>query len=155
MATPTFILPDELGMAGYQYIASPTLYAGQLVEAGLTASGEMQAGLFVRLYNHADTLETVFGPEIELKPNVYTETSWQIPNTQGQPIAEIGLAFEGKGGTVYLDYLTWAGAPDVILTPAFWSGFAQGPTAGVAAGVGECGRYLGKLVAAAVPARPE
>jgi hypothetical protein len=119
VATPTFILPDELDMAGYQYIASPTLYPGQQVKAGLTASGETSGRLFVRVYNHADRLDTVYGPEIELKPNAYTEVSWLIPNTHGQPIAEVGLAVDGEGGHVYLDYLTWVGAPDVTFTRPF------------------------------------
>ena len=114
--TPTFILPEELDMAGYQLIASPTLYSGQLVEAGLTASGETIGKLFIRVYNREDRLETVFGPAIDLKPNAYTEASWLIPDTHGQPIAEIGLAVESRSQTVYLDFLTWSGPPDVTLT---------------------------------------
>ena len=127
VATPTFILPEELKMAGYQYIASPTLYSGQTVAAGITASGLAIGKLFFRVYNQEDALETVYGPAIDLKPHEYTETSWRIPDTQGQPIAEIGLALESRSGTAYLDYLTWSGAPETTFTRPFGAADFQKP----------------------------
>jgi hypothetical protein len=47
------------------------------------------------------------------------EFTWRIPDTAGAPIAEIGIEIGSEkraDGTVYLDYLTWDGAPDVTLT---------------------------------------
>ncbi len=122
VATPTFILPDELGMEGYPYIASPTLYSGQMIRTGMTATEAFLGRLFIRAYDRDDELETLYGPEINLNPDAYTETSWLTPNTHGQPIAEVGLEFQGATGTVYLDYLTWRGAPEVILTRPFGTG---------------------------------
>ena len=42
--------------------------------------------------------------------------SWQIPETDGAPIGSIGLELQATSavqGTIYLDYLTWDGAPSV------------------------------------------
>ena len=65
----------------------------------------------------------VYGPELALTVQVYTETDWIIPNTHSQPIAEIGFECKCKveSGVVYLDYLTWDGAPHVTLTRPFGS----------------------------------
>ncbi len=115
-STPTFILPDELGMEGYELLASPTLYAGQTVHVGLSADHSTRVRLFIRLYNAQDELDTVRGPELTLEPHDYAQSQWRIPDTKGQPIAEIGLECAGAGGTVYVNYLTWDGAPDVKLT---------------------------------------
>ena len=45
---------------------------------------------------------------------------WRIPDTGSYPIYEIGIEVEsreaaGTDGMLYLDYLTWDGAPDVTL----------------------------------------
>ena len=115
-STPTFILPDELGMKGYELLASPTLYSGQKVKAGFTADQDSAVRLFIKVYNESDQLDVIYGPDEAGAANVYIETEWVVPNTHGQPIAEIGLAFNGEPGYAYLDYLTWDGEPDVVLT---------------------------------------
>ncbi|NIM96013.1 MAG: ADP-ribosylglycohydrolase family protein [Anaerolineales bacterium] len=116
-ATPTFILPEELEMVGYALVASPTLYSGQLVRVGLCADRDVKVVLFVRVYDEEDALTKVDGPEIVLEPDEYAELEWRIPDTGGQPIAEIGLECQGDPGcTVYLDYVTWDGVPNVRLT---------------------------------------
>jgi ADP-ribosylglycohydrolase len=118
-STPTFILPDELGMEGYKLLASPTLYSGQKVNAGFTVDQETSAKLFIRVYNQDDKLEIVYGPKEECAAETYTEIEWIIPNTHSQPIAEIGFEISGDSGNMYLDYLTWDGAPEVVLTRPF------------------------------------
>jgi len=123
ISTPTFILPEELKMAGYKLLASPTLYSGQKVRAGLSAEQVTSLQLFIKVYNKDDQLEVVYGPEVVLTANAYTETEWIIPNTHSQPIAEVGFVCKCKGesGVEYLDYLTWDGAPHVTLTRPFGS----------------------------------
>lgn len=116
ISTPTFILPSELKMEGYKLLASPTLFAGQKVLAGFSADQATKLKLFIKVYNKDDELELVYGPEIALKEKSFTETEWVIPNTHSQPIAEVGFECEANSGTIYLDYLNWEGAPDVILT---------------------------------------
>jgi ADP-ribosylglycohydrolase len=120
VATPCFILPEELDMEGYELVASPSLYSGQIARAGLSTEREIRVRPFIRHYNLEDSLDTIYGPETTLEPGGYTEITWRIPDTGSQPIADIGLDCAGVGenskGTVYLDYLTWDGEPDVVLT---------------------------------------
>lgn len=116
ISTPTFILPDELKMEGYKLLASPTLYSGQKVRAGFNAEQDTNLKLFIKVYNQDDTLDMIYGPEVALLKNAYTETEWIIPNTYSQPIAEIGFECKAEIGTIHLDYLTWDGEPNVIFT---------------------------------------
>ncbi len=108
-------------------LASPTLYGGQTACLGLSADHATRIQMFVRLYNAQDELLTVHGPELSLEPNDYAQSQWQVPDTRGQPIAEIGLECTGAGGTVYVDYLTWDGAPDVRLTRPTGGEFHRDP----------------------------
>jgi ADP-ribosylglycohydrolase len=123
VATPTFIPPEAIDMPGYSLLASPTLYAGQTVRAGIAAdeSNEMPAlcRLYIRTYGADDKPVRTYGPEVVLEAGAAHAFEWRIGDTAGAPIAEIGLELGGeKGvqGTVYLDYLTWDGAPDVVLS---------------------------------------
>jgi len=127
ISTPTFILPDELNMEGYKLLASPTLYAGQKVSAGFSAEQAASLKLFIKVYNKEDQLEVVYGPEVSLTADAYTETEWIIPNTHSQPIAEVGIECKGESGIVFLDYLTWDGAPHVTLTRPFGSNERREP----------------------------
>ncbi|MBW8012860.1 MAG: ADP-ribosylglycohydrolase family protein [Chloroflexi bacterium] len=115
-STPTFILPDELNMEGYKFLASPTLYSGQKVIAGFSAEQATNVKLFIKVYNKEDKLDLIYGSEVTLTSGVFIETEWQVPNTHSQPIAEVGFECKGESGIVYLDYLTWEGEPNVILT---------------------------------------
>jgi hypothetical protein len=116
--SPTFILTSELKMEGYKLLASPTLYSGQNLTAGLSAGQESTVKLFIKVYNKDDKLDIVYGPEMALTKGEYIETEWTMPNTHSQPIAEIGFECESEGGpgVIYLDYVTWDGEPKVTLT---------------------------------------
>ena len=53
-----------------------------------------------------------------MAPGAERELSWRVPETGNQPIAYIGIEITGENGasgTVYLDWLTWDGAPDMRL----------------------------------------
>jgi len=115
--TPTFVLPTELGMKGYQLLASPTLYAGQKISFGVKAEEKFNGRLIIHHYNTKDELELLEGPEIILSAGEYKELSWDVPDVKNQPIAEIGVC--SSSGTVYLDYLTWSGIPSVTFTRPF------------------------------------
>jgi hypothetical protein len=104
-------------MPGYTLVASPTLYAGQTVRAGLSADENTTVQLFIRAYNENDELAQIDGPIVPLEAGAYSEAAWVVPATGSQPIAEIGLTYAGDTAvTVYLDSLGWEGAPDVTLT---------------------------------------
>ena len=116
ISTPTFILPTELDMPGYKLLASPSLYAGQTVHAALTTEHPTTINAFIKVYNSADQLTIIPGPDVKLTPNTPAELEWTIPDTHSQPIAEIGFEFGEAAGNFYLDYLTWVGEPDIVLT---------------------------------------
>ncbi|MGE5224826.1 MAG: ADP-ribosylglycohydrolase family protein [Omnitrophica WOR_2 bacterium] len=122
VATPTFILPGDLKMPGYALYASPTLYPGQAIRAGLQAgennTTELECRLFVSHYAAGDILETVYGPELKLHPGETLEPAWTLPDFGGYPIARVGLEVAPDPSVesiLYLDYLTWDGVPDVEL----------------------------------------
>jgi hypothetical protein len=123
VATATFIPPEAIDMPGYRLIACPTLYPGQSVQAGVAADlgnkTPVTCRLYVRIYGARDELASIYGPETSLEPGAEHQFEWRIEATGGAPIAEIGLesgVAQWADGSVYLDYLTWKGAPDVLLT---------------------------------------
>ena len=95
-STPTFILPSEMDMTGYSLVASPTIYPGQLLKAKLSAAAKTQVQLFVRAYNKKDELTQIEGPQFDLEAGEYATVTWVVPPTEGQPIAEVGLAYAGE-----------------------------------------------------------
>ncbi len=139
----TFIPADLGDMGHYDLLASPSLYPGQTVKAAVQADASntdpVMARLYVRVYEAAgtakfsvgpealkameqavDALTRIYGPEVILAPDAQHDFTWVMPETEGRPIAEIGIEIapvEGfvSQGSVYLDYLTWDGAPNVRL----------------------------------------
>jgi ADP-ribosylglycohydrolase len=123
VATPTFVPPEAIDMPGYRLLASPTLYPGQTVRAGVMADAEnelpVSCRLYVRAYGEDDGLVRMYGPEADLEPGGDHVFEWRVEGIPGAPIAEIGVELSSEvraDGTLYLDYLTWDGAPDVVLT---------------------------------------
>ena len=123
VVTSTFIPEHAATMPGYQLLASPTLYPGQTVRAGVMADEGNGMGvtcrLYLRSYGAGDKLVRTLGPEIVLKAGDSHEFEWTIGDMGGTPIADIGLEIASEtraDGTIYLDYLTWDGEPDVTLT---------------------------------------
>jgi ADP-ribosylglycohydrolase len=128
VSTPTFTPSKEVATyfekRGYSLLASPALYPGQTVHAGIWADeanpGPVTCRLQTRVYQGPDDqLVTVHGSPVELAPGVYHELLWKIEETGGNPIASIGIEIASESradGMVYLDYLTWSGAPTTVLT---------------------------------------
>jgi len=113
--TPTFIPRDSLDMAGYGLMASPTLYPGQRVYAGLISPKNMHLNFYIGIYDGNDRFKIIPGPEFKLPPEEFCEVYWTIPDTGGAPIVEIGFQTR-VSGTVYLDYLGWDGTPKVTFS---------------------------------------
>ncbi len=121
VATATFTPPEALDMQGYALLASPSLYPGQVVRARVVADGTNGAPvtcrLYIRTYGAQDQLVHTFGPEALLEAGAEHEWSWRLGSTDGAPIAEVGVEIvgdKGTSGSVYLDYLTWDGTPEVV-----------------------------------------
>ncbi|GCE10971.1 ADP-ribosylglycohydrolase family protein [Tengunoibacter tsumagoiensis] len=121
--TATFIQPGNTQMSIYELMASPTLYAGQTVRLAISADEQNDAPvavqLFIQHYQKDNTLATMAGPVVTLQAGQYEQLSWKIPSTHGTPIAVVGLNIhdtQTAKGTLYLDYLTWDGTPDLELS---------------------------------------
>jgi len=123
VATPTFFDKDVFTMPIYQLLACPTLYSGQTVECRLesdSAGGNVAVRLYASVYDERDELKQIYGEAKEIASGAEAVLTWRLPETGGYPIFEIGLQIEardplGVDGTIYLDYLTWSGAPETIL----------------------------------------
>jgi hypothetical protein len=126
VATPTFIpsrqTADYFIKRGYALYASPTLYSGQTIRACVSAersnSAPVQCCLYVAVYDASDALTLVRSPGVTIAPGADHDVQWRIPSTDGQPIAAVGLEIshmQRADGVLYLDYLTWEGAPEITL----------------------------------------
>ena len=121
VATPTFPPNSAFQRSGYSMAASPTLYSGQVLQARVVADAENPAPvtvrLFVRVAGKDDATETLRGPVLSLASGADETLAWEVPDTDGQPVCEVGIEVtESSGsGTVYLDWLTWDGTPNVTL----------------------------------------
>jgi ADP-ribosylglycohydrolase len=123
VATPTFFDKDVFTMPIYQLLACPTLHSGQVVEGRVEVGRgvkDVSVRLYASVYDERDQLNPIYGERQQLQPGNEAVLSWRIPDTRGYPIFEIGIELEtrellGVDGTVYLDYLTWGGAPETRL----------------------------------------
>ncbi|MCB0071169.1 MAG: ADP-ribosylglycohydrolase family protein [Caldilineaceae bacterium] len=136
VATPTFVPSKEISeyfsKRGYALLASPKLYPGQTVAAALSADAAnatpVECCLYVRVYGEGDVLTVVRGPRQALAPGASVALTWTIPDTGGAPIADVGVELasdQRADGTAYLDFLTWSGTPDVVLTRPDFVGAPQ------------------------------
>lgn len=121
--TPTFSPPEMLRMRTYDLMASPLVYPGQVVTARVMADagnlGAVRACLRVRVYDLQDQLRDLDGPSQTLAPGAFADLTWRLPEFDGQPIGEIGIALTAEAavaqGRVTLDHLRWTGAPEMTL----------------------------------------
>ena len=111
-------------------------------------AGPVEARLLIRFYGERDELQTLAGSPEALSPGRDAVLAWRIPELGGAPVAEVGIAVEpaeAGAGAVYLDWLTWDGAPDVDVPPAGRHG------RDVAAGLGRRRRPVRRTLAGALP----
>lgn len=124
VSTPTFIpslaVAEYFERRGYALLASPTLYPGQTVRAAVAADAgnatPARCALYLRYYGPQDELVLRRGPWVELAPGARHEFAWPVEETDGAPIAAIGVELSQDyraDGTIYLDFLTWEGTPRV------------------------------------------
>ena len=120
-------------MRTYDLQSSPRVYPGQTVEARVVAdpgnTGPVTVALRIKVYGRDDKLVKIDGPASGLAPGADRTIAWTIPDLDGQPIQQIGLALSAPGsrvdGVVHLDWLSWHGAPRLRLRrpkepSAFW-----------------------------------
>ena len=120
-ATPTFLPSTAPDAGGYDVVCSPTLYPGQIVTAQMSAQsldGPVAAGLYVQACDGAGGLTMHRGSAQTLAPGAAAALTFTVPDTGGQPVAEVGvevLSESPRTGVVRLESLTWDGTPTVTL----------------------------------------
>lgn len=95
VSTPTFWDCRDK-QANYCLIGSPTLYAGQTVEMKLYNPDAMPRAIapYIVHYDLYNRFVAVFGQTEILSAKAEKCLAWQIPDTNGMPIARIGLQVE-------------------------------------------------------------
>jgi len=118
--THTFIPRKAIEMPGYSLLASPTIYPGQVIKAGVGAnhnnSFPIHVNLAIQYYGTNDKMETIVGPRNQINPGEEMELTWLVPELNGNPIAKVGISLSSDhyaDGSVYLDRLTWDCTPIV------------------------------------------
>lgn len=113
-STAVFILPEELDMQGYAFLASPQIYAGQELVARVRAGEALEASLCVAVYSSGGALRKIAAQAKLLRPGSVEELRMLIPDTDGQPVAEIGVEARAFGAaSLDLLSLDWHGSPKV------------------------------------------
>jgi ADP-ribosylglycohydrolase len=123
ITSPTFSPRELLDMRTYDLMATPLVYSGQVVKARVQAEaknrGAVDVKLRIRVYDERDHLRNIDAPAMTLVPGEEAVLLWTLPDTGGQPIAEIGIAMSASGkradGRLLVDYLRWDGAPALTL----------------------------------------
>jgi len=120
VATPTFMPPEAMNMSGYSLYASPTLYPGQTIHARLSADENNKNSVrccpYIRFYGEENRLIIKRGDVKEMAPGADWSLNWKLEPDMRAPIAEIGIEISSDSrvdGTIYLDYLTWEGTPEL------------------------------------------
>ncbi|MCR6501314.1 ADP-ribosylglycohydrolase family protein [Shinella sp. CPCC 101442] len=123
VTSPTFSPPEVLDMRTYDLMATPLVYPGQTLKARVKAPdanrGAIEVRLRIRVYNEHDTLEDTDFTPVTIEPGREALLEWTLPEVDGQPIGEVGLAVTAAGrradGRLIVDFVRWEGAPDLTL----------------------------------------
>jgi ADP-ribosylglycohydrolase len=130
--TPTFTPPNVGEMRTYDLQASPRVYPGQTLRARVLAdavnTGPVAVALRVKVYGREDRLFGADCSPVSLAPGEERVIEWALPDFDGQPIQQVGVALTAPGprvdGVVWLDSLGWSGAARLALKrPKEASGF--------------------------------
>ena len=116
----TFIPPNAKHMENYDFITSPSLYSGQTVKFGIVSDTHNPKGTqfrhYLKRYGIDDTIETEYSDVRTITPGNYLESEWNIDNKSPLPIFTVGIELypQGLESTIYLDYFTWEGEPELV-----------------------------------------
>lgn len=123
VSSPTFSPRDVLDMRTYDLMATPLVYPGQVLKARVKAPqanrGTVEARLRIRVYDERDELRDIDAVPTAIAPGQEAVLEWRLPDVDGQPIAEIGIAVTATGqradGSLVVDYVRWDGAASMTL----------------------------------------
>ncbi len=103
----------------YDYISCPTIFSGQTVKIEIEniSPHKVSIALFSKHWGKDDKLEKITSNSFELNKNEKKEISWEIPNTDSNPVGQIGIDIISKNnqsGEVMLNYVNFEGEPKQI-----------------------------------------
>jgi ADP-ribosylglycohydrolase len=101
---------------GYHIVGTPRLYTGMRVRADGLASGAGRARLFVTYTPRDQATIYAYGRSARLQEGKAVNLSLTVPDTDGLPVACIGIEFDADQpceGTLYLDRIRLDGKPDL------------------------------------------
>lgn len=107
---------------GYGLMTSPNLNPGQTIRTEISASSDASSAVTVALcvgvFNEDDQLIYLHGPKEQIQPGETKELSWQVPATDGYPIASTGLEVSSAPADAKLamSYFDWSGNPELTLS---------------------------------------
>ena len=82
-------------------------------------AGAVDVRLTLKVFGDKDRLYNVDGKPTTLEPGAETRLEWRLPEFDGQPIGEIGVAITTEAqradGRILVDWLRWDGTPEVAL----------------------------------------
>ncbi len=114
-STPTFFDPNARWQ-GYDAIASPSLYAGQMIIARFASeeADQVQVTPYVCVATPEGDVSFSFGETVMLREGE-TALRWTVPQNGGQPIVRVGFAITcglRQPCRAVLRSLDWQGAPE-------------------------------------------
>ena len=125
VTTDTFIDSIEtsnyFGGRGYGLMTSPALNSGQTIEAEVSVAPEttepVSVALTINVFNAEDQIVHLRGKTQVINPATTETITWTVPDTDGYPIAGVGLDVReaNAGGKLYLNKLDWSGTPKLEL----------------------------------------
>lgn len=121
--TATFTPPEVTKMRTYDLMASPSVYPGQTLSSRVVCDagnrGEVAVSLAIGVYNSGDGIDLIESDPVTLVPGAAETLKWRLPDTGGQPIAEIGVVVRAVArradGRVVIDWMTCSGVPEMVL----------------------------------------
>ena len=103
----------------YDYISCPTIFPGQKISLEIENifSHEISITLFSKYWGENDKLQKISSNIFNLSGNQKKLISWVLPDTESNPIGQIGFNIsseEKKEGQVILNYVNFEGEPKQI-----------------------------------------
>ncbi|KAJ2965767.1 hypothetical protein NQ176_g10459 [Zarea fungicola] len=122
--TQVFTPPELVSAPTYDLMATPLVNPGQTIKAVCRAertnTAAVAAQIRIKAYGPNDGLLTFDGPSITIQPGDERIVEWVVPDAlDSQPIQKLGVALAAPEGcfhgVVWVDSLSWSGAPRVSI----------------------------------------
>ena len=120
VSTATFIPEEKKGHNHYEFLASPSIYSGQVVKTKVIAdkdnTEDLSVSLYLLAYDENDNSIKMESKSINISAKEVSIIEWEIPQTNSMPIFKIGYKIETKGiQSLHIDYLTWEKNPNTTI----------------------------------------